>query len=467
MNKYDLDATDFVEKFSHIRKKSIALYGAGRLTKNLLLRLTGFNIVCIIDKDTSKVGTLICGIPVVSLDSYSLNVDCIIINTSELYWNEIYDTLIGLKLPIYYRDGVLANRNNSLKSILQEYKKVFNAYKADRIIYLIEKQLSNKDLYNIPTEIWGYCIYGPVVYTFFDWLCKNAFDDGLEQYLFLARDGYLLSQEYSVYLEKRGLDDDGIVYFPASRRLTCVSAIDSEESFDRVASYPFQGPFSDYLKNRFNVSPVDLKNDSEVIVLPNDWSKVKEVLFDYKNLICSEIKEEKAEYLQYISSLHIKRRVGIIDFGFYGTLSFYLSKLLCDSELSTYYFNGDIASDNPYYDDSIKVCYQQLTDKYAMRSCFRRYQNQNEAVFTAPYGMMERIVNQTIIYQQERTKRSFVINTEIDNGIKKFISDMNGLVFDCTEELRMSVDRLFGELNKLLRLQNMQSLHYIDTWSGL
>ena len=467
MDKQELYAQVFSNTFRGFIGQRIALYGAGRLTNNLLPRIKGFNIVCIIDKDEKKEGTKICDISVVGIDSIENDIDCIIINTSELYWDEIYESLKILCVPVYYRDGTKADSDFSIGTIIDNYRSLLCTYGGEIVLDLIAARVKETQR-GVSAEDWGYCIYGPIIETFFEWLYDETLNDGIQQCLFLARDGYLLAEEYSLYLNQRGDDDSTVVYFPASRRMTCVAAIMDDETFERVSSYSFQGTFHDYMKSRFNIIIKDNKNSDKRIILPDDWGgEVKDWISAYQGMIYKEAKEERNEYLKYIEGLGLKKRLGIVDFGFYGTLPYYLKTLLSEKEIVTYYFNGDLSIENPYCSIGTKVCFQEKKDVYAMKSSFRKYQNQNEAVFTAPYGMMERIVNQSIITQQEREGRNFDINRRIDIGIKDFIRDVNDAEIFVCEEYRIIIDKLFGELNKALNLRHMRELRYVDTWSGL
>lgn len=70
------------------------------------------------------------------------------------------------------------------------------------------------------SEIYGYCVYGPLIEKFLIWLYYNSRKDGIDKLLFFARDGYFLEKDYKIVSE---LLDDGYkqdwCYLPISRRL--------------------------------------------------------------------------------------------------------------------------------------------------------------------------------------------------------------------------------------------------------
>ena len=82
------------------------------------------------------------------------------------------------------------------------------------------------------SEIYGYCVYGPLLEKFLIWLYYNSRKDGIDKLLFFARDGYFLEKDYKIASE---LLCDGYrqdwCYLPISRRLIYMAAIENEEDF--------------------------------------------------------------------------------------------------------------------------------------------------------------------------------------------------------------------------------------------
>lgn len=188
----------------------------------------------------------------------------------------------------------------------------------------------------------------------------------------------------------------------------------------------------------------------------------------YEFQIEEEIIREKKEYLQYIENLGICRNVGVVDFGFCGTISYYLQKLLPETKIITYYFNGDFSIENRYIKDVyFKACFQSEEDINACNSEFRKYVEQNEAVYIAPYGMMERIEKQQIV--TESTKVDFSINHLINEGVKNFIKDISNNQLCVDKEFILFIDEIFGYLNKTMGVteQLMFGLYKEDSWTGL
>ena len=90
------------------------------------------------------------------------------------------------------------------------------------------------------SEIYGYCVYGPLIEKFLIWLYYNSRKDGIDKLLFFARDGYFLEKDYKIVSE---LLDDGYkqdwCYLPISRRLIYMASMENEEDFKTVVEFPY------------------------------------------------------------------------------------------------------------------------------------------------------------------------------------------------------------------------------------
>ena len=108
--KYRMEIEQFVERFSAYQRSRIVLYGIGRYTATLLegLEGTGFRFVGLMDKDPNNLGKTVFGLPVIDQETAEENSDLVIINTSETYWNVIYDRIKHIKIPVFYKNGELA-----------------------------------------------------------------------------------------------------------------------------------------------------------------------------------------------------------------------------------------------------------------------------------------------------------------------------------------------------------------------
>lgn len=126
--KFEYEIEEFESAFYDKKHLRIVLYGAGRMTATLLRGIKGFYIVGILDRDSSMIGRQIYGMRVMSREEAERNADMIVINTSESYWNTIYQRIMDWKLPIYFRNGEraqLSSHQNMQESYwLKGYKEL-------------------------------------------------------------------------------------------------------------------------------------------------------------------------------------------------------------------------------------------------------------------------------------------------------------------------------------------------------
>lgn len=113
--KYQMEIDNFIQRFKLYQNERIILYGIGRYTMTLLEGLKGFNIVGLMDKDSSNIGKVIQNIPIVDNMKAEEIADMVIINTAETYWDIIYNRIKDIKLPIYYLNGKKAVLDNGEK----------------------------------------------------------------------------------------------------------------------------------------------------------------------------------------------------------------------------------------------------------------------------------------------------------------------------------------------------------------
>lgn len=113
--KYQIEIDEFIDRFGSYKNKRIVLYGIGRYTATLLEGIKDFNFVGLMDKDPSKVGQSVFGLPIIDKVVAEKNADMVIINTAETYWDIIYDRISDIKIPVFYKNGEKAEKKESVK----------------------------------------------------------------------------------------------------------------------------------------------------------------------------------------------------------------------------------------------------------------------------------------------------------------------------------------------------------------
>lgn len=126
--KYQTEINEFMNQFRAHKEQRIVLYGIGRYTATLVEGLKDFQIVGLMDKDPERIGESIFGLPIIDGKTAEKVADIIVINTSETYWDVIYERIKDITIPIYYKNGKLAKTKS-----IQKYENPFRNLSYDLV----------------------------------------------------------------------------------------------------------------------------------------------------------------------------------------------------------------------------------------------------------------------------------------------------------------------------------------------
>lgn len=271
----------------------------------------------------------------------------------------------------------------------------------------------------------GYCIWGPVILSFLQWLIENVEQDGIEVLLFAARDGYFILNcfEY-MCLEMEETVTVECKYLATSRRAASVASIQNEKDFKNVCKLPYIGSFADYMEDRFEVK-VGQWDSAERINISEDYDRVLDMMKPYESLLKNEIIREKKNYRTYLESVCGTQRCAIIDTGYMGSIQNNIMKLL-GRPVKGYYFYANLSEDNPLYQKiSMKACFQREEDKTAAKSNIYGRLHLIESFLTAPHGMVKYVndYGEIIFNETGKNQQYFTAREIINEGAKEFIHD--------------------------------------------
>lgn len=279
------------------------------------------------------------------------------------------------------------------------------------------------------SEIYGYCVYGPLLEKFLIWLYYNSRKDGIDKLLFFARDGYFLEKDYKVVSEllNDGYEQDWC-YLPISRRLIYMATMENEDDFKRVVAFPYVGTFAEYMKSRFGiiVTEVTSEYNNRQINAVGDSKDILEWIQPYKDEIIKKAKRERENYLRYLKTdgdMQKGLTYGTVDLGYYGTNQYYLQRLT-GIKTKGYCFYACLGKDNVYISDiSMTGCFQYGDDYTAEKSIVRKKNMYIETFITAPHEMISYIDNQgkMICKPDGKSQEYFDIKEKVNCGAVDFI----------------------------------------------
>ena len=300
-------------------------------------------------------------------------------------------------------------------------------------------------------QMWGYCIWGPVIFSFVQWLAEQSKIYKISRFVFFARDGYLIQKDYDYYctLLKNNLPKSDYLY--VSRRIAYIAAITDEKSFKEWLEFPYIGKFGDFMESRFSVA---ISPDNEFfdfqIQMPNDKNKILMWLQPYKENIKDEIAKEREDYIRYLRGKQLEDSFAIVDIGYNGNTQRKLGNILKKTIIGFYFYNDLSAENECNKQNKLIPCFQSSTDLMAEKSFLFKYPLLLESMFTAPYGVIVKVdkCGHKVCSKKEKNQEYFTQRLFINEGIQKFIKDIMNLFNKCGiknslgEEL--FVDYMFG-----------------------
>ncbi len=223
---------------------------------------------------------------------------------------------------------------------------------SDRRNEYLEAFLSNRhsDADN-PYYTFGFERFGPVLYGFTNWLLEQMQKAGVEQVLFMARDGYIMQKAYEALGFDKIIPDK---YFEVSRRsLRVPSYSRSAELKDIMEGNSLISLSSiDQLMDNFGLESAKYSRIIQEYGFGGDKRFHRDELADdpqfnsffdaIRQDVLENAKGEMENLLRYLAQFDFSRKSAIVDIGWGGTMQKYLVRTLnsygIDNDISGYYF---------------------------------------------------------------------------------------------------------------------------------
>ena len=245
----------------------------------------------------------------------------------------------------------------------------------------------------------GYSVFGPVLLYFMTWLLKKSREFGIQQLLFLAREGYLLQQLFEVLADRFGNNDIKSSYLLCSRRANSVPTLENDVDILELLKEQYTGTLANLLESRYGINLTTSKESSKIdpeilyeknIKLPQEIDYVSKHVLTFKNTIYAHAKEERKPYLEYLECFGISKgtKAAVVDIGFAGTIQKCLNKMTAMKFPGFYFVTNQKAKLNPFA-DIMHGCFGNFISNHE-KNIILNYSLTLEAVLTAPNGQFER-----------------------------------------------------------------------------
>lgn len=298
----------------------------------------------------------------------------------------------------------------------------------------------------------GYVVFGPVILTFLTWLITNLKKDRIDMVLFLAREGYFLEKLYNDFHEHLGGNSIPAKkvesrYFLASRRAISVASIFHEDDILDLIEAPYEGTLSFLLLSRFGITSEHIKcNKYEIVKLPDDYRKVKNILDSYKDQILESAETERNNYMKYCNDMDFfdHDNIAIVDLGYSGSMQYYLSKILNRPTVGYYFVTRNRLKGVQYQGNIMKDCFSNSRDLNAPNVLYD-FVLLLEAILTSPDGQFIKFENDKtslnpVFDKPGLSQHNFDSLEKIKEGISAFIEDMINLHGKYLFDLKISKD---------------------------
>ena len=317
----------------------------------------------------------------------------------------------------------------------------------------------------------GYVLFGGLFLSFFFWSLKKTKELNIKRLLFFARDGYWFVENFNFFKELLVNIGDTehrlpeCQYLPISRSLVLVSAIDTENGWNSLLSFPYVGEFSDFVAIRlhYELPKSDLHFHS-VIGMPAQKQEIEEWLIPYKKDILKLLKKEKLSYMKCLSKFNVSENDACVDLWFHGNNQFYLSKTV-GKHLTGFYFAANLKTDNNCAENNILIpCFQQPSDPSATKCNIKKQSQFVESFLTAPYGTILSVQDDGsfVCAPKMKTQKFWKERIKMNDGVKEFIKDF--VSFENKELSPMFINDFWGEIvnENIVLSDELKSVFFYD-----
>ena len=272
----------------------------------------------------------------------------------------------------------------------------------------------------------GYLLLAPVVIDFMIWMIDKAKEEGMDNVLLCARDGYLPEKIYN-----RLATDRKAKYFLTSRTTAIRAGVASKADLEYVDSMNFFGSSKESMMARFGIEAEGEDFDREATIF--ERSKVL-----------------RENYLKYIKTLGLgDGKLGVFDFVAKGTTQLFLQKIMPQKLKGLYFLQLEPEFMKDKNVDIISFYEEAERDTSAIFN----YYYVLEAILTSPEPSVNEFDEggKPVYSKETRSGEMLKCIKEIQEGILEYLDDYLSLVPNSEWTVNKPLDEAFlSLLNKVL-----------------
>ncbi|OEW33829.1 hypothetical protein AJ878_00050, partial [Campylobacter jejuni] len=277
----------------------------------------------------------------------------------------------------------------------------------------------------------GYNYGGPINYALSKFVYDEAIQEKLEEFIFIARDGYVINQIFNL-LQTHNSTNIKTHYIRAPRVIRLLTKLDTDPNFSWDKAGSIIRLFQKDIENFQNINLSKLSYLQKVNLIKSNYNKLSTL---------SELK--LSYYLHYFKNFNIKRdKIGFFDIS---ANSFTSMKILKDclpnsTQLIGYYWNV-------------------LTDAYKNIYSYKAFNSLNH--FLDHYMISELLVTSSELPVKNISSLGFEF---IDNKLEKQRSNVSTKIIPSEIQFSKDLLNIFGEFNVVL--DNLTLIDYINMFTN-
>lgn len=336
---------------------------------------------------------------------------------------------------------LIPNRVNRLSHF---NKNIYNEIKNNIDYNILQSFINN----NVPQSkyfnTFGYECFGPMLFSFSQWLLSELKKQDIRKVYFMARDGKIMKKAFDIVNVDNKIKS---YYFMASRRSIIVPSLwkySNINSIFKSINIPKEITLND-LKKRLGL------DDTNIDSLLSEFNLEKDKKYNFDDLqnnnklffeklyplIVDNSKREYSALEKYLTKMDFCGKVAIVDIGWYGNMQQSLTRIT-NTDIYGYYFglrpnkNQQIKTYGFAFDKNLNEDYNDK--EYSFNSIF-------EFIFSATHGSVKRFVSSddyVELYESEN-----INNYEMDSlvglqsGAIEFVNTFNN--FDIKDYIKLDV----------------------------